>query len=117
MPINHLSRNRISNYLRRRGAVYDEDVDAIVRFSTHKFGDDTFRPWAVYSVIGRIGFGLPQNSMVVVAGKQKEYKALLITTKHIKKGEEIVVDHFMDWTVPTLLDEGPLLERMVRCAE
>lgn len=82
----------------------------------HQSDHDTLMlRWIVYSIIGRVGFGLPENAMVVVSGKDKGYKALLIATREIQKGEEIVIDHFMDWTESNVLEPDNLYERKVAC--
>ena len=88
-------------------------VNNYVRFATHKMFAHK-RPWALYSVIGRLGFNLPQNAMVVIGDNDK---ALLISTKTIEKGEEIVTDHFGDWLNPQLLKPQNLNARKLRAGE
>ena len=71
----------------------------------------------MYSIIGRVGFGLPSNAMTVVGDNDTKYRALLITTRAITKGEEIVIDHFLDWTEPGVLGEDVLSYRRSQCGD
>ena len=97
LPVHPLQRKRLLKLLDSINEIHPKSaVNNYVRFAMHKIASHR-RPRAVYSVIGRLGFNLPQNAMVVIGGNDK---ALLISTKAIQRGEEIVTDHFCDWLSP-----------------
>ena len=114
LPVHQLQKKRMIKMLKSINKLdYKSAVNNYVRFATNKISSHR-RPWALYSVIGRLGFNFPQNAMVVIG---KNDKALLISTKAIEKGEEIVTDHFGDWLNPQLLETDNLNARKVRAGD
>ena len=97
LPVHPLQRKRLLKMLKSINEFHPKSaMNNYVRFATHKIASHR-RPRALYSVIGRLGFNLPQNAMVVIGDNDK---AVLISTTSIQKGEEIVMDHFCDWLSP-----------------
>ena len=110
LPVHAEQRKRLLQMLESTDEMHHQSaVDNYVRFATHKIASHK-KPWALYSVIGRLGFNLPQNAMVVIGDNDR---ALLISTKAIEKGEEIVTDHFGDWLNSRLFETEKFNARKV----
>ena len=58
-------------------------------------------PSAVYPILSKINFGLPQNVMVISGDEAHHDISILMATKDIAAGEELVMDFTMDWSKPT----------------
>ena len=77
------------------------------KFITNHLGQVTRpqrKPWALYSILSKINFGLPQNVAAMFADKEDGYRCVLIATRDIEEGEELVMDYFLDWDDKTALD-------------
>ena len=71
--------------------------DSIKYFNNH-YGEIIARkPWAIYYTLSKINFGLPQNVAAIFGNKADGYPLVLITTKDIEHGEELMMDYFFDW--------------------
>ena len=55
------------------------------------------KPDAVYSILSRVSFGLPQNVMVISGDKDHQFVSIIIATKDIAAGGEIMMDFTFDW--------------------
>ena len=64
----------------------------------YTYGGATKRkPDAVYPILNQIRFGLPQNVMVVSGDADHGFVSIMMATKDIAAGEEIVMDYYCDW--------------------
>ena len=70
----------------------------VTKFSTNHFGQGfDGKPMAIYGLLSKINFGLPQNIAVIFGDKQDNFVCTILATRGIKKGEELVSDYFFDW--------------------
>ena len=75
------------------------------------------KPFGVYSFLGRINHGLPQNSAMVFGEDEDDFVCILIATKDISRGEEIVLDYFGNLHSNEALDSDLLDGRRFRGQE
>ena len=79
-----------------------EEVDPmvfdIVKFSTNHFGQGfNLKPMAIYGLLSKINFGLPQNVAVIFGDEQDANVCVIVATRDIKQGEELFSDYLFDW--------------------
>ena len=87
------------------------DIDNIAHLSTFTSNNIKFQPKAVYSILGRINFGLPANVAAIVGDRNDDYVSILIATKDLEPDEEIVIDYYYDWGDQHAIDEQKLLRQ------
>ena len=82
----------------------DASIVSTDQMALHVYGATIGRkPDAVYPILSKIRFGLPQNVMVVSGDADHHFVSIMIATKDIAAGEEIVMDYLFDWN-----SESPL---------
>ena len=89
-----------------------------IKFMTFWHGSMNQRkPYAIYSVLSRINHGLPQNVAMIYGDRVDEFVCILVATKNIQSGEEIVVDYFGNLYTKEALDPHTLKARRFRGME
>lgn len=64
------------------------------------------RPSAVYPILSKINFGVPQNVMVISGDTVHNDVSILMATKDIVAGEELVMDFTVDWATSTSISHA-----------
>ena len=87
-------------YLKEHGISIDSVPGApdYTKYQSNKFGILRGRqPFAIYGLLSKINFGLPQNIACIFGEEKDNFVVIVIATKDINKGEELVSDYFFDW--------------------
>ena len=86
-------------------------ISSFAKFTTNHLGQIAHpprKPWALYSVLSKINFGIPQNVAAIFSDKEDGYRCVLIATRDIQVGEELVIDYYLDWDDKSALDRTPV---------
>eukprot|EP01084_Bolivina_argentea_P003238 6054_1 len=89
--------NTLSKYSKSKSFPDENAIHDWVKYNTYWYGGiNSYNPLAIYSILGRINWGLPQNAAVIFGGAKDRFICILIATKSIESGEEIVLDYFLN---------------------
>ena len=88
----------LSFYIHGEDPVNHHKAYDIVKFITNHFGGINWnKPLGIYSLLSKINFGLPQNIAVIFGDKSDNDVCIIIATRDIERGKELVSDFFFDW--------------------